>query len=905
MNLRPTDEQPIDFRQRSIAADISRSVVVQAPAGSGKTTLLVERMANLLTVVDRPEEILAITFTRKAAAEMRDRVLAILDDDSERSVAIRQRGLALGWQLENLPSRLRIQTIDGFCMALAQRLPIASGLGDGIRIIEDAEFLYAEAVDRLFSRLRTADPFTSELIAILELFENDYERARASMVAMLARRDQWVEVVSSTLSAGGSASPTGADEYVRRNAIAHAIEAGIESLHHAAIADVETDLGEELSIEISENAALAAKRLGRAWPWANLPEDIDDWRFIAELVATQDGKPRSRLGSAQGFKTGSANKAARVRLRSLIDDLASRGLIERLSSLRTLPEKRLDDADLQSIVAVATGLALAALELNDLFRRDGAIDFQELSFAARRALGEPESPTDVALALDYRIRHLLIDEFQDTSAAQHHLISRLIQEWQNDEDRSLFVVGDPMQSIYRFRDADVALFQRTRRNGIASIRPEPVQLTSNFRSSRALVDWFNRVFGNAFGSAEDPVLGRVAFSGSAAVRDARDGDGCRVVVVASDNGAGDDKEAGLLVEEVRRIRQEHPGESIAVLARNRSHLAPVLLRLSAQRVPWVGTDVHSLSDRPIISDLMSLVRAISSPDDRLAWLALLRTPFVGVSLKDLEVIARLRGDIATTIRNGAFDHLVSDDARTRFRRIRPVLIHTERLRGQVRIRTWIENAFIRLGGVDAYDDVDAIAHLERFLNVLEEGHARTLDIQALARSVARLYAESSGPPDAITAMTIHRAKGLEFDHVFVPGLQKVNRLDDPPAILWRPEGDQLLLGVDGSKRESSVHRWLRREERHRESNEQIRLLYVAATRARHTLHLSAALESEQGSLRPPPSRSLLSAIWPIVRDEAQIIASDIHIVDAIAATRVREVLPVGYVWRPPVDIQGA
>ncbi len=171
-----TDLPPTDSKERLRAIDPRRSVIVQAPAGSGKTTLLVERFANLLLVVNRPEEVLAITFTRKAAAEMQERVLAVLADDDTRARAIRERSTALGWHLDTQPSRLRIQTIDAFCTSLAHRLPITSGLSDGLSILENAAPLYAEAVSQLFERMRITDPFKADLIALLELFDNDYKR---------------------------------------------------------------------------------------------------------------------------------------------------------------------------------------------------------------------------------------------------------------------------------------------------------------------------------------------------------------------------------------------------------------------------------------------------------------------------------------------------------------------------------------------------------------------------------------------------------------------------------------------------------------------------------------------------------------------------------------------------------
>jgi ATP-dependent exoDNAse (exonuclease V) beta subunit len=173
-----------------------------------------------------------------------------------------------------------------------------------------------------------------------------------------------------------------------------------------------------------------------------------------------------------------------------------------------------------------------------------------------------------------------------------------------------------------------------------------------------------------------------------------------------------------------------------------------------------------------------------------------------------------------------------------------------------------------------------------------------MDIDRLERSIARLFAESSEKPDSVTVMTIHRAKGLEFDHVLVPGLHRVSRMDDPPTILWRPEGDQLLLGVLGTS-ERGVHRWLRYEERHREANEQIRLLYVAATRARLGLHLFGVLAPDGDGVRAPPARSLLASIWPMVADHVEVVRQQPPQRTMTLQRPRRRILPADYQWQRP------
>lgn len=892
---------PPDADARLAAVDVGRSVIVQAPAGSGKTTLLVERFLNLLAVVEKPEEILAITFTRKAAAEMLERLVAALHGDNERSRTIRARSVALGWHLETQPGRLRVQTIDAFCAGLVRRLPISSGLGDRFRVVEDADAFYRQAIDKTFERLNHDYELNHELAGLLTLFDNDFEKARASLSAMLGKRDQWLEVVALTLRAHQAAPSDGQRDESRRRTITSAIEAGIRTLHMNAISDITSALDERLRDELAAVAADAALRLKVDWPSDGLPTSLSQWHFIAELITTRDSRPRVRIGVAQGFgEAGVANQPAKARLRALIGDLMRHDMIVRLASLRLLPAPALEAAKVEAIVNVATGLALAAAELDSIFRRNAVIDFSELTFAAQRVLGDADSPTDLALALDYRIKHLLIDEFQDTSASQYRLVERLTQEWPNDTTRSLFIVGDPMQSIYRFRDADVALFQRARRSGISTLRPTAIHIGANFRSSAPLVEWCNALFEGSLGDVEDPVVGRVAFAKSIPIHDAQPGDGCSVYGIMSPDP--DRAEAATVAQAVESIRENHPGDSVAVLVRNRAHLTHLLPRLNAREIPWTGADIQALAEQPVIDDLMTLLKALSSTTDRIAWLALLRSPFVGMSLRDIETLAQFDETIAASIRAGLHDEVLSDDGRARVLRIRPTLVKAERGRSQIPLRQWLENAFIRLGGADAYDG-DAIAHAQRLLALIEDTQGRSLNIAALERSVQRLFAETTARADSVAILTIHRAKGLEFDHVLVPGLHRVNRIDDPPPILWRPEGGRLLLGVRGTTAGDGVHRWLSHEERHRDANERIRLLYVAATRARRSLRLFGVLEDENGEPQAPPARSLFAPIWRLARDRIEIVqfldesAADI----TSSSSPERRVVSADYAWRPPAD----
>ena len=193
---------PTDAPARNLALDPAVSCIVQAPAGSGKTTLLVGRFIRLLALADYPEQVLAITFTRKAAAEMRLRVTALLaDDTSPESARARARDAQRDWQLANNPSRLNIRTIDSFAMSLTRQMPVSSGFDRTARLVENAEELYGLAAGRLFRRLYADDPLAEEIARFIALVDNDAHKAGRLLANMLARRDHWLDEVTDIVAA--------------------------------------------------------------------------------------------------------------------------------------------------------------------------------------------------------------------------------------------------------------------------------------------------------------------------------------------------------------------------------------------------------------------------------------------------------------------------------------------------------------------------------------------------------------------------------------------------------------------------------------------------------------------------------------------------------------------------------
>ncbi len=795
-----------DARARREALDAARSFIVQAPAGSGKTELLIQRYLALLARVDAPEEIVAITFTKKATAEMRVRVLEALaraQDGAppekphqrvtwELARAARERDRTARWSIAENPNRLRIQTIDSLCHWLTRELPLASGFGAQPETLEDADELYAEAAGRTLAGLDSREPWARHVATVLGHLDCHVERARKLLADMLKVRDQWLRSV---------ARARGKEREVLQEALANATR--------DALATLTALLPEEARSEIVALAAHAADNLEAAGMSSALracrgmtelpgaaPENLAQWRGLAELLLTQDGDPRRSVNARQGFPAATGAKGAerarredaKNRLEALLGNLAPhRTFLEQLHFTRSLPPPVYTDAQWEVVEALAALLPIAVATLKVLFQERGVVDFTEVSQRAVQALGEPDAPTDLALALDYRIRHVLVDEFQDTSWSQYDLLAGLTAGWQPGDGRTLFVVGDPMQSIYRFRKAEVGLYMRAWHQGIGPVRLERLVLAVNFRSTGAIVRWFNAAFERVLPDEEDLASGAVPFSPSVADGDAPEGGVPQVHALASTGRAA---EARLVAGLARQALVENPGGNVALLVRSRAHLAEIAPALKVAGIPFQAIEIELLGHRPVVQDLLALTRALVHPADRVAWLSVLRAPWCGLTLADLEALAGHDRGAAlwALVNDAAVLARLSGDGKQRLARVRYALGAALAARRRGPLARWIEGAWLALGGPacarDSTDLEDARVFF-KLLEALEQGGDLPA-LETLAERVAKLYALPDAGAEAarVQLMTIHKAKGLQFDTVILPGLGYPPRRDDPKLLLW-------------------------------------------------------------------------------------------------------------------------
>ncbi len=887
-----SNQRAPDDAARREALDTARSFIVQAPAGAGKTELLTQRYLALLGSVDRPEEILAITFTKKAAAEMRARVLdaltraretAMPEKEHERRTwelarRARERDAQRGWRIEDSPSRLRIQTIDSFCLGLAQQMPLRARLGAPLSVEEDPTELYREAAFSTFALMEDAGPHGNSVRRLLRYLDGDLLRTAELLIDMLARRDQWLRRVGD-----------------RTRLSREALEAALLNVVLDALADVKQALPSQHAAELIHNLCLAAANLRAAGtaspisacvdlsaPPGAVFEHLPMWQGMAELLLTADGEWRKAINKRIGFRAPSEGvgaekkllEEAKRRFAALLDELRSQDRFrEALHHIRLLPPIWYDDVQWEMLQVLVDVLPLTAAQLKLVFAARGCVDFSEIMQAALNALGEPEAPTDLLLTLDYRLRHVLVDEFQDTSLSQFELLERLTAGWAPGDGRSLFLVGDPMQSIYRFREADVGLYLRAAHGGIGAVALERLALSSNFRSQAGIVDWVNETFSTIFPPLEDIGAGAVPYSPCSAIHGSAEGTAVRVHPFF---GAGARAEARKVAELVRAAQAERPDGTIAILVRNKGHVSAIAAQLHEHGLRFLAVEIDRLTERQVVQDLLALTRALLHLADRPAWLAILRAPWCGLALADFDVL--IGADAGTPVWDLLHDPArlaaLSADGRARLQRITATLSAVFAQRARLSLRRFIEGAWIALGGPAGVNDETELADAEVYFELLDEFGAGG-DLAAVEEQAQRLFAVPDTTADErLQIMTIHKSKGLEFDTVIVPSLGRRTRSDPSLLLQWteraRGAGTDLLLApihATGSERDA-ISEYLRGLEQTRARNEALRLLYVATTRARTRLHLLGQVQLEEEGrpeLADPESSSLLATLWPVVR----------------------------------------
>jgi ATP-dependent helicase/nuclease subunit A len=922
-----------DRAARERAIDGQGSVLVQAPAGSGKTTLLAQRYLRLLAQVDAPERILALTFTRRASQEMRERVLlalaaAQLDScpaDMNRetwNLAVTARGHldALHLDIGRQPSRLRIETIDAFNAWLASQLPISAGAGSALQVLADARPCYEEAARRALAH-EADDQYGVAVDRVLALDDQRWRRLRELIANMLPSRDRWLPLLAGRLQVISAL-----DEAQLRRVRQH-LDEDLQLLVSRVLVRGHDALGAERIAALSPLLHGAARRALAERPelsvWAEdgtpLKADTVDlarWRCAARLLLTGEGEFRKRLTKNEGFPPQCPDKSPMLDLLQEFD--RNPNVRATLAEIRSLPEAAYSDEQWGRVREVAQVLVLAAAELDQVFREQGTADFPAVSLAALRALGSAEAPTDLGLRLDYRLQHILVDEFQDTSSAQLELVRLLTAGWQSGDGRSVFCVGDPMQSIYGFRQAEVRAFLELAEDGIGELRFDVQRLRVNFRSAKPLVEWINACFSRVLPRVDDRDRGAIAFRPSEAAGD-ESVESAAVPGVELRGFATRAEESTAIADMIAAQIERHPEWRIVILVRARTHAREIAAGLRARGIGFHAVGIEPLQDRAIVRDVIMLLCALLHLGDRIAWLAVLRAPWAGISLADLLQISRAAPLVWDAMADEAVQGRLSEDGRARCRRLRATLEAAFRVRNDSSLARWVERTWLGLGGASCASSPQDLELASAVFARLRELEQRGLpDAADLPGSFADLYADH-GVASAVEIMTIHKAKGLEFDMVVLPALDRyVPRSRDQLLLshqFARTGRDGMVMAARPAIGADSdpLFEFLRRQLRDAAGLEAERLLYVACTRAKYQLRLTATIgradeydeAADETAARvswSPRVGSLLAVLWPVAAAEFAVtepLAPSLG--EAAGAPRGGPILRVPTDWTPSVD----
>jgi ATP-dependent helicase/nuclease subunit A len=854
----------LDERARRYAVDPTHNVVLEASAGTGKTTVLVNRYLNLLGAGIDPANILAITFTRKAAAEMRERIIARLRQAAAESEAGKRR-----WrELRDRVGDIAISTIDAFCYALLREFPLEAGLAPGFSVADETEAarLTEEAIDRALSRCRHIAVHDPAMALVLTRITPP--RLRDGLAHLVDRR---------------LVVPTGLRRYLGRSPVTspEALAAQAARRFRDVLASIPGGLPAFLvegptghprfRLVASDLRAIAA---GAVDDPATLAAAAETLRFY---FLTKDGKPRQRF---IGRREDAPSEGAWKRHTAAVKAVAP--------AVHQAMRAWAHDLNVLLARGIAGVFAITRDEHRRTLEEHDVVDFPELIERAVELLQQMDEFSQSRYRLESRYHHVLVDEFQDTSRLQWQLVALLVQSWGEGfglvHDApllpSLFIVGDRKQSIYRFRDADVTLLDEAAAT-IERLRGEGGSrraIARSFRARPELLAFVNDVCGFAASAAparpdafrydeqdrfpieEEPCRAEAPAERSTEERR-------RVGLIA---GEGGDATAVLVAAEIGRlietatVRDRHSGVArragpgdIAILFRSRDAHREFERALEARGVPAYVYKGLGFFDADEIKDVVAIIRLLAAPASDLRAAAFLRSRLVGLSD---HALARLAPDLAAALTApGPLAAIAALDP-----------ADAARL-GQA--RAWLAEWLPLVDRVPPADVLDHVLAVSGYADVLagvrlEQARENVKKLRALARRVgnrgyptmARLAGhidrvatgdEAHAALDTVNAvnlMTVHAAKGLEFPIVFVVNMGRGVMRRRPPVRVHLSGDDD--AGGDASV---SIENFLSEQDTldsELDREESKRLLYVALTRARERLYLSAA--AKDGLVKPGP-----------------------------------------------------
>ena len=838
------EEKNEDFiKQKAIG---SGSFILEAPAGSGKTSILTKRFLSLLLQVKRPTEIIALTFTNKAAQEMKNRIRSALNNASKdkdlKNIIdkIKKKANKQNWR-EDFQAQLRIMTIDKLALQVINQAPILDNSGLNYQTDENPDEIYMQAINESLNESKYAS-------SILDYVENDYRKLSSQLINIIKKRDQWL---------------TDLTFYFEKNLE----EIKVEYIKYAKQEQeqISSQIKGELSKDIIHDIRLIMQKIS--------PEikkiDFQFWFAFSNLVLTKEGYFRKQFDKRQGIPNDEEGKKLKNKIADLLIKLSNKNNI--LFQLNQVNYCN----NFINFLPLIPDLLLLLFDINQrlmtLFTKLKIFDFSQIILNANRILEQ----TNLALILDEKITHILVDEFQDINYAQLKFIELLTQNFAGDPEKTFFAVGDPMQSIYRFRKAEVGIFKKLQlEQRLGDLQVSPLQLNTNFRSNVKIIEWLNSNICHLFPTKDNIELGSVAFNTSRVGRKDLLGDGVstHTLIIESDNNdAIYQTEAMYVAKLLQAVKQENPNYKIAVLTRSRSHLNELLtsIKRDYKDLPIQAIEINSVRSNQTFEDIFMLTKALFNFDDKIAWMALLRSPIIGLKNRDLASLFENNHHLNTwsILNDSNLLKNLNEQSLKRLHKLTITINNNIDLRGRVSQRYFIESIWRQLDGDKAMINFEDMHVIDNFLNLVDQSSHSLLsiDFTRLEKLIDETYiSDIDSHPNPIQFLTIQKSKGLEYDAVIIPNMNKTIVNESHSLFLM----DKKIISMINMAEEPNLYDYHRYKEKERLRSEYSRLLYVAITRAKHECHLITSISKDKiASPSPCNEGSFASLLWPSINKD--------------------------------------
>jgi len=878
---------------------------VSASAGTGKTWLLVSRMIRLLLDGVNPGSILAITFTRKAAAEMQARLNERLQtmascEQKELITLLRQIDAPAHSDTINKARQLfenvlhstqppRITTFHAFCQDLLRRFPFEANVPPGFELVEQTSALQSEAMDLLFTDA-THDTNSTLATALETLFDycNGIANTKLALQSFMHHRSDWWAY---TLD---QADPVAyATNYIRQQLDVNETQDPLVNFFTTTNISSLKEFSALLAKNPTKTNIGSTQKIADAFVQINHHQIDDAFNHIYSVFFTSKDEPRTRSPSKTLKKSmGESGETRFIELHEFF-----------CTAIQRIVEIRAKVASLQLSSAWYKAGHHLLQHYQSLKIEQRLLDFSDLEWSAYLLLTQKHNATWVQFKLDARIDHILVDEFQDTNPTQWQLLLPLLQELAADNSqtqRSVFLVGDSKQSIYRFRRAQPGLLKIAQQWLNKNLSAQSSTLSWSRRSSPAIIEFVNHVF-----SSGDFLHRIVDFQPHQTHLKDLWG---RVTVVPLFNNAMETEtdtesvpatsplfrnplhEPRLVAEDIRHRNEAHyiaseitrlidaaivvNNESAArtisyndiiILLRHRTHAAIYQQALTESGIPYIGIEKGTLLDTLEIRDIVALLSLLTTPFNNLALAQVLKSPIFDCTDQDLIVIANTNEGYWID----RLEHLTEQQpVNNKIIRAFRLLKEWRTKANTLPVHDLLDSIFCDCNLIERYVAAYPThlthrveSNLTRFMELaLEIDSGRYPSIGKFLSRLQSLKASDNEAPDEFPAgrseqrvrlLTIHAAKGLEAPVIFLADATNTTSPNDAyralvkwPAIDAAPNCFSII--PNKSNRDSFTHQQLA-EQQIDQQREEANLFYVAITRARQLLYITGVQPNKQGN----------------------------------------------------------